>query len=45
MVCIKVSNNDRFLWKKNVAETSFDSFLIVVWGLGLFNVDVEEECW
>ena len=44
VVCIEVANNDRFFWKGDITDSSFNSSLIVVWGLGLFIVDVQEEC-
>ena len=44
VMCIEVSNNDRFLWKWDIADTSFHSSLIVACSLGLFIIDVKEEC-
>ena len=43
-MCIKVSCNDSFFRKLDVGNASFHCSFILVWCLGSFIVDIEEEC-
>ena len=44
VMCIEVSNNDSSFREWDVGNTSFHGSFVLVWCLGSFIVDIQEEC-